>query len=162
MAKWEVPHAQSGEGGGGESDHLAGQFKEGLVDVGVVGSRDLEEVESQFASAGLSFFGCNFLGVLVLALGGHEHSSESAFVVELLDLVKPLEAVLETVLVGAIVDHHHQVRPLAHAQGDRLVELVAAEVEEEELDREVFVGLGDHFGEHFGPLGLARSGSTML
>lgn len=96
----------------------------------------------------------------MLALGSHQHPLEARLVVQLFDLVQPFEGVAEGVLVGAVVNHHHQVGVLAHAQGDRLVELVPAEVEEEQLHGGL-VGERDDLGQDVAALGLSRGRSTI-
>ena len=101
--------------------------------LGVVGCRHLEEIQSQLFGVGLPVLSADLFGVLMFALGPHQHSLESGLVVQFFHFVQPLEGVAEGLLVGAVVDHHHEVRVLAHAEGDRLVEFVSAEVEEEEF-----------------------------
>lgn len=79
----------------------------------------------------------------MLTLGSHQDPSQRRLVIQLLDFVQPPEAVLEAVLIGAVVDQHDEIGVLAQAEGDGLVELVSAEVEEEEFDGELLFGEGD-------------------
>ena len=67
----------------------------------------------------------------MFAFRAHHDSIEVAFVIKFLDLVKPLQTALQTILISAVVDHHHEVGIFAHAQCDWLVELVTAQIEKE-------------------------------
>ncbi len=98
----------------------------------------------------------------MFTLGSDKHSVQIALVAEFLDLVEPFQAVLEAVLVGAVVGHHDEVGIFAHAHGDGLVKLMPAEIEKEELDAEILFGEGNDLGVDFCALGLANPCTTIL
>jgi len=84
----------------------------------------------------------------------HHYAIDVAFVIKFLDPVEPLQTALQTVLIGAVVDHHDEVWIFTHAQCDWLVELVTAQIEKEQLHTEILISEGDDFGIYLCPLGL--------
>ena len=152
----------SWEAGTGNGECFTGKFLEGFFDIGVIGGWHLKELESQLFSIAHSFFSCNFLCIFMFAFSSHKDSTQVAFVIQFLHFVQPLQAVLQTILIGAVVDHHDQIGVFAHAQGHWLVELMAAEIEEEEFCGDRSIVLGDYFGVDLGTLGLHSRHLTML
>ena len=101
-----------------------------------------------------SLFGGNFFWVFGLDFGSHKHTWNAAFIIEFLDLVEPGETVFETVLVGRVVDDHDEVGIFADSHGDGLIEVMTAEVEQEQFYVDVLFWERDYFGVDLGACSL--------